>query len=246
MTYSCAASWLATYKVGLLGADRRRPARPRGVARLRPTRLREQSQSTFGVGHGSFVDVDGPVVVRLPLQDRHPRRLAAHASTSSRSTSRPAAPRCSGAPVHAVRTLPVPTGQPWTPRSDAAHLGRSRQDGVDDFDYYGHHQFFAVSDAGLDLGCIPTEPVNDFRSAEKFVLRDGDYDRRHGRGHRSTCSTHSARSASCSGPPARASGSTRSVATSPASRSTPTTCVLGRTDGEEWTTIGDGQRCRRA
>ena len=54
--------------------------------------------------------------------------------------------------------------------------GTSAKVGVDDFDYYGHHQFFAVSDAGLDLGCIPAEPVNDFRSAEKFLLRDGDYE----------------------------------------------------------------------
>jgi len=44
-----------------------------------------------------------------------------------------------------------------------------------DFDYYGHHQYVHISESGLDLGIEPATPVNNFRSAEKVVLRDGEF-----------------------------------------------------------------------
>ena len=125
-------------------------------------------------------------------------------------------------------------------RSPRPRPGTSGKVGVDDFDYYGHHQFFAVSDAGLDLGCIPAEPVNDFRSAEKFLLRDGDYEdvtievdidlldaqRSAGVLFRTTAPTIGFDTQR--GYYACLALDTHDL-------------VLGRTDGEQWTTTGDGE-----
>ena len=51
----------------------------------------------------------------------------------------------------------------------------SGTDGLADFDYYGHKQYVALEPDGLHLGRVPAKPVNAYRSAEKVVLRDGDY-----------------------------------------------------------------------
>ena len=173
VTYTCAASWLPTYKVGLLGLTGDDPLDPEAWhAYDRP--VFESSPETFGAGHGSFVDLEGQwwYVFHSKVYPTDGWQRTLHVQPVDVASS--GAP-VMGAPRARGADLPVPTGQPWTPRSDAATWD-FRQVGVDDFDYYGHHQFFAVSDAGLDLGCVPAEPVNDFRSAEKFVLRDGDYE----------------------------------------------------------------------
>jgi GH43 family beta-xylosidase len=173
VTYTCAASWLPTYKVGLLGLTGDDPLDPEAWhAYDRP--VFESSPETFGAGHGSFVDLEGQwwYVFHSKVYPTDGWQRTLHVQPVDVASS--GAP-VMGAPRARGADLPVPTGQPWTPRSDRAAWD-FRQVGVDDFDYYGHHQFFAVSDAGLDLGCVPAEPVNDFRSAEKFVLRDGDYE----------------------------------------------------------------------
>ena len=56
-----------------------------------------------------------------------------------------------------------------------AQSWRFASDGQEDFDYYGHHQYFAADADGLHLGRIPEAPVNAYRRGQKLVLRDGDY-----------------------------------------------------------------------
>jgi hypothetical protein len=173
VTYACAASWLPTYKVGLMQLTGDDPLDPDAwLAHEQPAF--ESSTSTYGVGHGSFVsDADDRwwhvYHSKIYPVDGWQRTLHLQPITTSASGT-----PLFGTAVPRGEVLPVPAGTPWRPRSDVASWTFG-VDGVADFDYYGHHQFFAVSERGLDLGCVPEAPVNDFRSAEKFVLRDGDY-----------------------------------------------------------------------
>ena len=173
MTYSCAASWLASYKVGMIELTGDDPLDP-AAWHAHDEPAFASSTSTFGVGHGWFVaDADDRwwYVYHSKIDTRDGWRRTIHLqpiTVSGQGTP------IFGAPVPRGAAQPVPAGTPSTPRSDAGRWTFAT-DGVGDFDYYGHHQFFEVSERGLDLGRVPDAPVNDFRSAEKFVLREGDY-----------------------------------------------------------------------
>ena len=46
-----------------------------------------------------------------------------------------------------------------------------RNDSLADWSYFGHHQFYELSDDyTLHLGIIPEYPINDYRSGEKVIL----------------------------------------------------------------------------
>jgi GH43 family beta-xylosidase len=173
VTYACAASWLSTYKVGLLGLTGDDPLDPDSwEVHDRP--VFESTPETFGVGHGSFVDVAGQwwYVFHSKIYPTDGWQRTLHVQPVEVASN---GVPVMGSPRPRGTDLPVPPSQPWNPRSEAARWD-FRDGGLDDFDYYGHHQFFSISDAGLDLGCEPAEPVNDFRSAEKLLVRDGDYE----------------------------------------------------------------------
>lgn len=51
---------------------------------------------------------------------------------------------------------------------------RSEKD-LQPFSYYGHQQLLAVSEKGLELGALPADPVNAYRSGEKLVLDGGEF-----------------------------------------------------------------------
>ncbi len=174
VVYSCAASWLPTYKLGMLelvGDD------PLDAAswQKHPEPVFRSNGSTYGVGHSGFMtSPDGREwwhVYHAKMDPDPGWRRAIYAQPMRwRADGTPDL----GQPVPAAAPVPLPAGTPWRGVKDA-RAWRFATDGQADFDYYGHHQYFATESDGLHLGIIPTAPVNAYRSGEKLVLHDGDY-----------------------------------------------------------------------
>lgn len=176
VVYSCGSALLPTYKLGLLeltGAD------PLDIAcwRKYPEPVFEPNASTFGVGHDGFT----------LSPDRTEWWHVYHAKTDRRRSFRrgiflqpmgwtaDGRPEF-GTPVGRGEPLPEPAGTVHQPRrEDLRWSFAASPAALADLDYYGHHQMFDVGAEGLHLGVVPAEPVNDYRSGEKVVLRDGDY-----------------------------------------------------------------------
>ena len=172
LVYSCAASWLDTYKLGLLELTGDDPLDPTSWTRS-PAPVFVSTRSTYGVGHGSFVQLDDGWwhVFHAKIDRRDGWRRTLHVQTMSfDSGGRPVF----GEPLPRGQATPAPRRSLTPRRAGGSWTFGSRSDLVD-FDYYGHHQYIGISDAGLDLGIEPAAPVNNFRSAEKVVLRDGDF-----------------------------------------------------------------------
>lgn len=174
VVYSCAASWLPTYKMGILELVGDDPLDPAGWER-QPDPAFQSTDMTYGVGHAGYVtSPDGREWWQVfhAKQDREPgwRRAIYAQPMRWRGDGSPDL----GQPVRAGAPVPIPAGTP------AQDIRSSRGwmfalHGQDEFDYYGHHQFMAARDDGLHIGVIPAAPVNAYRSGEKVVLRDGDF-----------------------------------------------------------------------
>lgn len=174
LVYSCGGSWLPTYKLGMLELVGSTPLDPASWRKL-PHPVFQSNEATYGVGHADFtMSPDGREwwLVYHAKQDREPgwRRAVYVQPMRWRADGVPAL----GQPVPAGAAVPVPSGTPASPVRTAGSW-RFGTSGQDDFDYFGHHQYFAVEPDGLHLGVVPEEPVNAYRSGEKVVLRDGDY-----------------------------------------------------------------------
>lgn len=173
VVYSCAASWWPTYKLGLLELTGDDPLDPASWSRSdRP--VFESSTSTYGVGHGDFVELDDGWwhLFHSKIDERDGWRRTLHVQAMTFSDD--------GTPSFGT---PAPRGEVLTaPRSDVRPPRRRggswkfAQDGLEEFDYYGHHQYAELGPSGLELGIEPEAPVNAFRSAEKLLLRGGDFD----------------------------------------------------------------------
>lgn len=173
LVYSCNAAWLPSYKMGMLelvGAD---PMEP-GAWRKRPQPVFSSGTETIGVGHASFVtdEDDRWWMVYDAKWDAEPDWRRAVYIQPLRWTAGEA-PEF-GRPVAAgeLMTVSPATGSSTT---EPRHWDLRRPEALDDFDYYGHHQFVSCSDDGLDLGVEPDNALNGYRTGEKIVLRDGDY-----------------------------------------------------------------------
>jgi arylsulfatase A-like enzyme/GH43 family beta-xylosidase len=160
LVFSCGASWLPTYKLGLLeliGSDPLLPA----SWKKRHEPVFTSTETTFGIGHSCFVksldDRQWWHIYHAKL-DRNPGwRRAIFAQPMQ------VGPRgfpVFGTPIEAGRVLPKPSGdmQLLPPFSTAA------------FDYYGHHQFFSSNDNAFRLGHPPSQPINEYRSGEKIIF----------------------------------------------------------------------------
>ncbi|MEJ7630586.1 MAG: glycoside hydrolase family 43 protein [Nocardioidaceae bacterium] len=174
LVYSCAASWLPSYKMGLLELVGDDPLDPAGWKRL-PTPLFQSNDATYGVGHACYTtSPDGRDWWHIfhAKRDREPgwRRALYAQPMRWRADGTPDL----GQPVPAGAPVPIPSG---TPDHDVptARGWRFALHGQEDFDYYGHHQYFWVGPDGLHLGLLPQTPVNAYRSGEKVVLSNGDY-----------------------------------------------------------------------
>ncbi len=169
VTYSCGGSWLPTYKLGLLELVGDDPLDPASWKKF-PRPVFQSTPETFGVGHSCFVrspNGDEHWHIFHAKRDREPgwRRAV---FVQPMQFGRNGLPQF-GKPVPWGEATPRPGGEP--PLSELElPLRRDLRDGAG-FDYYGHHQFYAFTEAGLRMGHAPGEPTNAYRSGEKVVLR---------------------------------------------------------------------------
>ncbi len=175
LIYSCGASWLPTYKLGLLELVGDDPLLPSSWKK-HPEPVFRSSEKTFGVGHGGFVQSpDGAEWwhVYHAKRDRRPgwRRSIFVQPFRFDDSGFPDF----GRPVDPGSTLPLPSGS--VKADPRLPLARGLRDGreVPGFSYYGHQQFLSLRRDGAHLGCVPDQPVNDYRCGEKLVLDGGDF-----------------------------------------------------------------------
>ena len=167
VTYSCGGSWLPSYRVGLLELVGEDPLDPESWQK-RKGAVFQSTKETVGVGHSCFIQ----------SADKTDWWLVFHAKVDAKPGWRRAIfvqpfkfdPR-NGFP-HLRR--PLPAGEPQ-PRPAGDNLAQIKIPYRTDLkqgghSYYGHHQFYELTDDGLLLGKFPEEPINAYRTGEKIVL----------------------------------------------------------------------------
>ncbi|MEM7312221.1 MAG: sulfatase-like hydrolase/transferase [Planctomycetota bacterium] len=160
IVYSCGASWLPTYKLGLLTLV--------GDDPLQPSSWKKQAQpvftgtqTTYGVGHSCFVkslDEKQWWHVFHAKRDRQPGwRLAVFVQPMQ--VAKNGLPLF-GKPVQPGTVLKKPSGDPT---AKAAFSPQS-------FDYFGHHQYLSRDADAIRLGNLSGKPINEYRSGEKVIF----------------------------------------------------------------------------
>ncbi|MCR9293261.1 MAG: sulfatase-like hydrolase/transferase [bacterium] len=160
VVYSCGASWLPTYKLGLLELVGDDPLAPSSW-RKRAKPVFEGTSSTYGVGHSCFVQsLDGKQWWHVfhAKRDRQPGWRRAVSAQPMRIGSKGFP--LFGQPVQSGQVLLKPSGDSVSKTSFSP----------DSFDYFGHHQYLVLNAAGIRLGKAPSEPINDYRCGEKVVF----------------------------------------------------------------------------
>lgn len=199
VTYSCGASWLPTYKLGMLRLIGDDPLNPQHWEKS-PEPIFQSDGEVFGVGHSCFVRSPDQTQwwhVFHAKQDRHPgwRRAIFVQPMSVDADGLPVL----GKPLPRNTPLPRPSGEPrdgslphplalWPAdtadaanAANAANAADTRGDGGDGgatappssppVNVIGHQQFYQLSEPSLRLGRAPEAPINDYRSGEKAMVR---------------------------------------------------------------------------
>ncbi|MCA9043382.1 MAG: sulfatase-like hydrolase/transferase [Planctomycetaceae bacterium] len=160
LMYSCAASWLPTYKLGMLKLVGENPLNPEDWQK-QSTPAFNGTESVYGVGHSCFVytpEDDRWWHVFHAKRDRNPGwRRSIHVQPMGVG---PDGEPLLGQPINPGSPLQLPA----VPKGAAAPSETA-------FDYYGHHQFYSVDEQGIHLGTVPEHPVNDYRCGEKIIFR---------------------------------------------------------------------------
>jgi arylsulfatase A-like enzyme/GH43 family beta-xylosidase len=165
VTYSCGASWLPSYKLGLLELTGNNPLDPKSWKKFKKPAF-QSTKETFGVGHSCFVkSPDGSEWWHIfhAKRDRRPgwqRTIFAQPFKWSKD-GRPQL----GQPIAPNHPIPRPAGEKTTSLTLP-----SKSDLRSDHSYYGHPQFYQLTSEGITLGTPPKDPVNDYRSGEKILL----------------------------------------------------------------------------
>lgn len=171
MTYSTAASWLPTYKLGLLELTGDNPLDPSAWKKSSEPAFQSTS-STFGVGHSCFVtspDRQEWWHVFHAKRDRGPgwQRAIFVQPMRFSTDGRPEF----GEPVSASVMLPNPSGTASVTTDLPISISLKSKTAPEGWTYYGHHQFIDFQKNGLHLGGPPSDfPVNAYRSGEKIVM----------------------------------------------------------------------------
>ena len=160
IVYSCGASWLPTYKLGLLELVGEDPLKPESWKK-RPQPVFTGTDSTYGVGHSCFVqslDRKNWWHIFHAKRDREPgwrRSIFAQ-------------PMLVGKRGYPLLGVPLEPGSVL--RKPSGESKQIAQFSADRFEYFGHHQYIETSDQRIRLGKIPTEPINEYRSGEKVIF----------------------------------------------------------------------------
>ena len=165
VTYSCGASWLPTYKLGLLELTGDNPLDPKSWKKFNKPAF-QSTKETFGVGHSCFVkSPDGSEWWHLfhAKRSREPGWQRAIFSQPFK-WSKDGSPLL-GKPIAPNVPLPRPAGEKTTTLALPY-----KSDLQADHSFYGHPQFYQITTEGLLLGQPPADPVNTFRSGEKILL----------------------------------------------------------------------------
>ena len=165
VTYSCGASWLPSYKLGLLELIGDNPLDPASWQKRKGSIFQSTSE-TFGVGHSCFVkSPDGSEWWQVfhAKRDRSPgwrRTIFAQPFKWSRD-GRPLL----GRPMGPTLPFPRPAGE----KDFLLKLPYS-SDLSSDHSFFGHPQFYRSERQSLTLGSPPEHAVNEFRAGEKILL----------------------------------------------------------------------------
>ncbi len=169
LIYSTAASWLATYKLGLLELTGQEPLDPASWKK-HPEPVFQSTDQTFGTGHGGFVkSPDGKEWWQVFHAKRERKANWLRSIYVQPFTFKDGFPDF-GKPVAPGSSIERPAGEKLpSPKLPLAVSFKGAQD-LDGFSYYGHQQFLATGKNGVALGIEPKDPVNAYRSGEKLVL----------------------------------------------------------------------------
>lgn len=174
LIYSTAASWLPTYKLGLMELTGKDPLDPASWKK-HPEPVFRGNESTFGTGHGGFVkSPDGKEWWHVYHAKRDRGGNWLRSIFVQPFTFKNGFPDF-GQPVAPGSSLPLPSGEKLPSPSLPLDLSFRGASDLDPFSYYGHQQFLAIGEEGVELGSVPAEPVNAYRSGEKLVLDGGDF-----------------------------------------------------------------------
>lgn len=175
LIYSTAASWLPTYKLGLLELTGKNPLDPASWTK-HPEPVFRGNETTFGTGHGGFVkSPDGKEWWHIyhAKRDRGGNWLRS-IFVQPFTFNKDGFPDF-GKPVAPGSSLPRPSGEKLpTPALPFSVSFQSEKD-LGAFSYYGHQQFLAIGKEGVDLGTQPKDPVNAYRTGEKLFLDGGNF-----------------------------------------------------------------------
>lgn len=174
LIYSTGASWLPTYKLGLMELSGKDPLDPASWKK-HPEPVFRGTDATFGTGHGGFVkSPDGKEWWHVYHAKRERKGNWLRSIFVQPFAFKDGFPDF-GQPVAPGSSLPLPSGEKIpSPALPLAVSFRSEKD-LDVFSYYGHQQFLAITGKGVELGAAPADPVNAYRSGEKLVLDGGEF-----------------------------------------------------------------------
>ena len=176
IVYSCSGSWQPSYKLGLL--ELRPGGNPMGatnwIKHAQP--IFQSSPEIFGVGHNCFVKspngTEDWMIYHAKLDRRNGWRRAIYAQPFGwKEDGYPDF----GSPAIASAPLSLPGGEAPTLLSGRFRQELRREEDLVAWDYFGHHQFMQVKEDGLHLGTIPERPINQYRSGEKLLVRNGNW-----------------------------------------------------------------------
>lgn len=172
LVYSCGASWLPTYRLGMLELTGKDPLDPASWKKFdRP--VFDGNKATYGVGHSCFVRSPDKTEwwhVYHAKRSREPgwQRTIFAQPFHFRSDGAPDF----GQPIEQGIPQRLPAGEP-PPGTRTSYSSSLKFDTLpNEWTYYGHHQFLKATSKGLRLGKPERELVNSYRSGEKIVLAD--------------------------------------------------------------------------
>ncbi|MCW1913106.1 glycoside hydrolase family 43 protein [Luteolibacter sp. GHJ8] len=174
LIYSTAASWLPTYKLGLLELTGKDPLDPASWKKHEEPVFRS-TDKTFGTGHGGFVQSpDGKEWWHIFHAKRDRGGNWKRSIFVQPFTFKDGFPDF-GQPVAPGSSIERPSGErlPSPKLPVALDLRGGKDFGA--LSYYGHQQFLVLGKQGVELGAAPKDPVNDYRTGEKLVLDGGEF-----------------------------------------------------------------------